>query len=115
MLVHDNGPHTPAAFDVAGRARCAGARPPPAQCAGMAAIFLEVSGRGDRIRTCDPHTPSVMRYQAALRPDRDARPYAGRAGYASRDQISLRQCCPSQASIDMADGEWARSARPNAF
>jgi hypothetical protein len=29
-------------------------------------------GRDDRIRTCDPHTPSVMRYQAALRPDRDA-------------------------------------------
>ncbi len=29
-------------------------------------------GRGDRIRTCDPHTPSVMRYQAALRPDRAA-------------------------------------------
>ena len=27
-------------------------------------------GRDDRIRTCDPHTPSVMRYQAALRPDR---------------------------------------------
>ncbi len=31
--------------------------------------FFE-AGRGDRIRTCDPHTPSVMRYQAALRPDR---------------------------------------------
>jgi hypothetical protein len=31
-----------------------------------------VIGRDDRIRTCDPHTPSVMRYQAALRPDRDA-------------------------------------------
>jgi hypothetical protein len=29
-------------------------------------------GRDDRIRTCDPHTPSVMRYQAALRPDRPA-------------------------------------------
>ena len=27
-------------------------------------------GRDDRIRTYDPHTPSVMRYQAALRPDR---------------------------------------------
>ena len=26
-------------------------------------------GRGDWIRTSDPHTPSVMRYQAALRPD----------------------------------------------
>ena len=31
---------------------------------------LIINGRGDRIRTCDPHTPSVMRYQAALRPDR---------------------------------------------
>ena len=29
----------------------------------------ETTGRDDRIRTCDPHTPSVMRYQAALRPD----------------------------------------------
>ena len=27
-------------------------------------------GRGDWIRTSDLHTPSVMRYQAALRPDR---------------------------------------------
>lgn len=33
-------------------------------------------GRGDRIRTCDPHTPSVMRYQAALRPDRGCALYA---------------------------------------
>jgi hypothetical protein len=30
----------------------------------------EIIGRDDRIRTYDPHTPSVMRYQAALRPDR---------------------------------------------
>lgn len=29
-------------------------------------------GRDERIRTSDPHTPSVMRYQAALRPDRSA-------------------------------------------
>lgn len=27
------------------------------------------TGRDERIRTSDPHTPSVMRYQAALRPD----------------------------------------------
>ena len=33
-------------------------------------VSQEIStGRDDRIRTCDPHTPSVMRYQAALRPD----------------------------------------------
>ena len=31
-----------------------------------------VHGRGDWIRTSDPHTPSVMRYQAALRPDQGA-------------------------------------------
>src|SRR3546814_18104579 len=33
-------------------------------------IPLRGVGRGDWIRTSDPHTPSVMRYQAALRPDR---------------------------------------------
>jgi hypothetical protein len=33
-------------------------------------ILYWIIGRDDRIRTCDPHTPSVMRYQAALRPDR---------------------------------------------
>ena len=26
-------------------------------------------GRGERIRTFDPHNPIVVRYQAALRPD----------------------------------------------
>jgi len=29
----------------------------------------EVNGRDDRIRTCDPLTPSQVRYQAALHPD----------------------------------------------
>ena len=29
-------------------------------------------GRDDRIWTCDHHTPSVVRYQTALRPERDA-------------------------------------------
>src|SRR3546814_9569279 len=33
-------------------------------------IPLRGVGRGDWIRTSDPPTPSVMRYQAALRPDR---------------------------------------------
>ena len=33
------------------------------------AIRNSSAGRGDRIRTCDPQTPSLMRYQAALRPD----------------------------------------------
>src|SRR3546814_8916784 len=37
------------------------------------------TGRDDRIRTCDPHTPSVMRYQAALRPETSGgRPYKAR-------------------------------------
>lgn len=35
---------------------------------------VEIIGRDERIRTSDPHTPSVMRYQAALRPDRRAPP-----------------------------------------
>ncbi len=44
----------------------------------VAATFRELAdlrrsermdGRGDWIRTSDLHTPSVMRYQAALRPD----------------------------------------------
>ena len=30
---------------------------------------VKIDGRGDWIRTSDLHTPSVMRYQAALRPD----------------------------------------------
>ena len=33
-------------------------------------LASEIIGRDERIRTSDPHTPSVMRYQAALRPDR---------------------------------------------
>ena len=32
--------------------------------------FWGKNGRSDRIRTCDPQTPSLMRYQAALRSDR---------------------------------------------
>ena len=38
-------------------------------------------GRGDWIRTSDLHTPSVMRYQAALRPDLAG---ASRQGYPTR-------------------------------
>ena len=32
--------------------------------------FLLLNGRGEKIRTSDPHNPIVVRYQAALRPDR---------------------------------------------
>jgi hypothetical protein len=39
------------------------------------------AGRGDWIRTSDLHTPSVMRYQAALRPDLAG---ASRQGYPTR-------------------------------
>ena len=42
---------------------------------------LKDDGRGDWIRTSDLHTPSVMRYQAALRPDLAA---ASRQGYPTR-------------------------------
>src|SRR5437762_10687460 len=45
------------------------------------ATFREDDGRGDWIRTSDLHTPSVMRYQAALRPDLAA---ASRQGYPTR-------------------------------
>ena len=31
--------------------------------------LLIFHGRADRIRTCDPFTPSEVRYQTALRPD----------------------------------------------
>ena len=33
------------------------------------AAKYKISGRGDRIRTCDPLLPKQMRYQAALLPD----------------------------------------------
>ena len=36
----------------------------------LAVCSIGKTGRDERIRTSDPHTPSVMRYQAALRPDR---------------------------------------------
>src|SRR6185503_3570680 len=51
------------------------------------------TGRGDWIRTSDLHTPSVMRYQAALRPDLAA---ASRQGYPTR-----------QGGRDEADGAQA--------
>ena len=39
---------------------------------GEAAFSILKFGRGERIRTSDPHNPIVVRYQAALRHDRDA-------------------------------------------
>ena len=32
-------------------------------------FFLDINGRGERIRTFDPLVPNQMRYQAALHPD----------------------------------------------
>ena len=33
-------------------------------------FWILENGRGEKIRTSDPHNPIVVRYQAALRPDR---------------------------------------------
>ena len=38
----------------------------------LTAFLLLKIGRGGEIRTPDPHNPIVVRYQAALRPDRCA-------------------------------------------
>lgn len=46
------------------------------------AVVVFKIGRGGEIRTRDHYTPSVVRYQAALRPDerRDSSSFTGRAG-----------------------------------
>ena len=41
------------------------------------AYFFRINGRGERIRTSDPHNPIVVRYQAALRPDRHPKAFEG--------------------------------------
>lgn len=38
------------------------------------------TGRGERIRTSDPHNPIVVRYQAAPRPARGAKDTANNEG-----------------------------------
>ena len=45
-------------------------KPPPDILPRPTSALAAEIGRDERIRTSDPHTPSVMRYQAALRPDR---------------------------------------------
>src|SRR5690348_18300237 len=55
---------------------------------------LKDDGRGDWIRTSDLHTPSVMRYQAALRPD-----LAG----ASRQGNRLRQGVRGSAWVGVGE------------
>ena len=37
----------------------------------------KTDGRGGEIRTPDPHNPIVVRYQAALRPDRYSKVFEG--------------------------------------
>src|SRR5690606_4503483 len=62
----------------------------------MAMEKAEEIGRDERIRTSDPHTPSVMRYQAALRPDRPD--WAGAApSAAARGMQGSVTRCPSRA------------------
>ena len=43
--------------------------------------FYLKNGRGEKIRTSDPHNPIVVRYQAALRPDRVLEPRATTLNY----------------------------------
>src|SRR3546814_15969367 len=70
-------------------------------------------GRGDRIRTCDPQTPSLMRYQAALRPDLGGRTYspppslASRNGGRVRSAVAVRFAPPSRIlrALDTPDRE----------
>ena len=57
----------------------------------MMTVFGKI-GRDDRIRTCDPHTPSVMRYQAALRPDRPRRA-SGAPSRAAHMMQAMHGCC----------------------
>ncbi len=62
------------------------ARHPSAHLPERAPMFED--GRGDWIRTSDPHTPSVMRYQAALRPDRSHAHWARESGASSAARIA---------------------------
>ena len=59
---------------------------------------MTATGRDDWIRTSDPHTPSVMRYQAALRPDPvEAGPigkWVGRGKRLAADRRPSPRCVP---------------------
>ena len=56
-----------------GRFRCAGGTEGRVAIAFVTPVLPQMmkSGRGDWIRTSDPLRPRQVRYQAALRPDRD--------------------------------------------
>ena len=64
-----------------------------------------IDGRGDWIRTSDLHTPSVMRYQAALRPDLAA---ASRQGYPTRQGGRLGEWAGDGGKVGRASGLAAR-------
>ena len=55
---------------------------------------LETTGRDDWIRTSDPHTPSVMRYQAALRPVTSGAGPIGSASGRRKRRLGRRNCQP---------------------
>src|SRR5436190_12799032 len=63
-----------------------------------------IDGRGDWIRTSDLHTPSVMRYQAALRPDLAA---ASRQGHSSRQGANGRPSGAATAKKQNRQMGWA--------
>ncbi len=76
-------------------------------------------GRGDRIRTCDLQTPSLMRYQAALRPDLGWRPSGPARGMQGGRRRDAGRGCAQVPSLpgagDMAAvwrGKGARLERP---
>ena len=68
---------------------------------------IDEDGRGDWIRTSDLHTPSVMRYQAALRPDLAA---ASRQGYPDQGKAAKRECASGAATAKSEIGQvgWPR-------
>jgi hypothetical protein len=81
------------------------------------------SGRDDRIRTCDPLTPSQVRYQAALHPESnqnfyaDARllRFAGRAGFLADTRFDATEAF-DRAAIERrapltSDGDEGDSSR----
>src|SRR5216117_1074754 len=68
------------------------------------ATFRKNDGRGDWIRTSDLHTPSVMRYQAALRPDLAA---ASRQGYLTRQGASGNASGSAAAKRQSRQVGWA--------
>ena len=76
------------------------------------------TGREDRIRTCDPHTPSVMRYQAALLPETSGRRRYKRALFGwqasndARGKVSPPMAPPAKVVCDMQRFARCRLPRP---